>query len=37
MLNEIMLNCLYRAKDWEDYQYILINLRHYRRKNLRWR
>jgi hypothetical protein len=37
MLNQIMLNCLNRAKDWEDYFYIGINMRRYRRKNLRWR
>jgi len=35
MLNRIMLNCLNRAKDWEDYFYIGINMRRYRKQNLK--
>lgn len=34
MLKQIMLNCLYRAKSWDDYIMIGVNMRMYRKDNL---
>lgn len=38
LLIQIMRNCLYRAREWEDYFYIGINMRRrYRREGKTWK